>query len=104
MLACLGAACDTSQPVRLTPPLLVPTVATLNGTVISAQTRTPLAGVRVTAAGQEVTTGATGLYWMHVLDGDVVMTAERQGFATYSDKLSVSGARTVDILMVPSAR
>jgi hypothetical protein len=80
----------------------VGTIATLQGLVIRADTYLPVAGAVVSIDGVSLTTRSDGTYAISGLrPGDAILSAERPGFRPFSTHVSLDGARTVNIFLVP---
>jgi hypothetical protein len=95
-VACRGSSND----LPVTPS--VGTIATLQGLVIRADNYVPLAGVVVSIDGVSLTTRSDGTYAISGLrPGDALLSAERPGFRPFSMHVSLDGARTVNIFLVP---
>jgi hypothetical protein len=95
-VACHGSSND----LPVTPS--VGTIATLQGLVIRADNYVPLAGVVVSIDGVSLTTLSDGTYAISGLrPGDALLSAERPGFRPFSMHVSLDGARTVNIFLVP---
>lgn len=96
-VACGGSSSDL--PVTPT----VGTIATIEGTVMRADNYIPLAGVVVSIGGVSLTTRSEGTYAISGLrPGDALLSAERTGFRPFSTRVTLEGARTVNVFMVPS--
>jgi hypothetical protein len=97
-VGCGGSSSDL--PVTPT----VGTIATIQGTVMRSDNYKPLAGVVVSIGGVSVTTRSDGTYAISGLrPGDALLSAERLGFRPFSTRVTLEGARTVNIFLVPSA-
>jgi hypothetical protein len=95
-IACRGSSNDL--PVTPT----VGTIATLQGLVIRADNYVPLAGVVVSIEGVSLTTRSDGTYAISGLrPGDAILAADRPGFRHFSVHVSLDGARTVNIFLLP---
>jgi hypothetical protein len=101
LLLNVTAACrGSSDDLPVTP--TVGTIATLQGLVIRADTYLPVAGAVVSIDGVSLTTRSDGTYAISGLrPGDAILSAERPGFRPFSMHVSLDGARTVNILLVP---
>lgn len=95
-----GISCGTAVDTSISP--TVGTIATVEGIIRDARTWTPLTGVTVVFGGQEMTTGADGQFFMHVHEGDGLLSAYRPGFVTYSKRVSIVAVQTFEIGMVAS--
>jgi len=94
--------CGKSDDLPVTP--TVGTIATLQGTVIAADTYAPLAGVVVSIQGVQLTTRSDGTYAVSGLKpGSALLTAVRPGFQPFSGLVSLDGAVTYNFLMLPNA-
>jgi hypothetical protein len=98
----LGTSCDrSSTELPVTP--TIGTVATIQGTVMLAGLNIPLAGVVVSIGGVSLVTSTDGTYAVSGLKaGTAILTAERQGFQSFSQRVSLEGARTINIFLSPS--
>ena len=97
-VACGGSSSEPS----VTP--TVGTIATIQGTVMRADNYLPLADVVVSIGGVSLTTRSEGSYAISGLrSGNALLSAERAGFLPFSMRVSLEGARTVNIFLVPSA-
>jgi len=101
-LAVVAGACSNA-PAGTTVTPTIGTVATAQGTVMRAGTYNPLAGVTITVAGVHLETASDGTFAVSGLKpGDTVLTAERQGFDRFSERVNLEGARTFTIFLTPS--
>lgn len=101
-VAFTAIGCSKSDDLPVTP--TVGTIATLQGTVIAADTYAPLAGVEVSIQGVKFMTGSDGTYAVSGLKpGSALLSAERPGFRPFSGQVSLDGAVTYNFLMVPMA-
>ena len=101
-VAIAGNGCSKSDDLPVTP--TVGTIATLQGTVIAADTDAPLAGVAVSIQGVRFMTGSDGTYAVSGLKpGNAILTAERPGFRPFSGQVSLDGAVLYNFLMKPLA-
>jgi carboxypeptidase family protein len=96
-LACGNSANDL--PVTPT----IGTVATVQGTVMRANTYITLSGVVISIGGVTLRTGPDGTYAISGLKpGEALLTAEREGYQRFSEKVALEGARTFNIFLWPS--
>ncbi len=96
-LACGNPAIDL--PVTPT----IGTIATVQGTVMRADTYKTLSGMVISIGGVALRTGADGTYAISGLKpGEALLTAERDGYQRFSEKVVLEGARTFNISLWPS--
>lgn len=96
-LACGNSANDL--PVTPT----IGTIATVQGTVMRADTYHSLSGVVISIGGVTLRTGLDGTYAISGLKpGETLLTAEREGYQRFSKKVTLEGARTINIFLLPS--
>jgi hypothetical protein len=97
-----AVGCGKSSDVTPITPT-VGTVATAQGTVMLSGSYIPLAGVVVTIAGVTLTTGFDGTFAVSGLKpGNATLTAERQGFQKFSERVFLEGAKTFNIFLSPA--
>lgn len=63
-------------------------IATINGTVIDADTQEPIAGVDITVNGKHITTGPDGSYTFNVTAGNYTINVTKEGY--FSDSKQVT--------------
>ena len=97
-----ATACgDSSSDVSVAP--TVGTIATIQGVVMRADNYFPLADAVVSIGGVSLTTRGDGIYAISGLrPGDTVLSAKRAGFQPFSARVSLEGARTINIFLLPS--
>jgi hypothetical protein len=96
-LACGNSANDL--PVAPT----IGTIATVQGTVVRADTYTTLSGVVIAIDGVTLRTGRDGTYAISGLKpGEALLTADREGYHRFSEKVVLEGARTFNFFLWPS--
>ena len=101
VVAAAIGCCNPSGDTPVTP--TVGTVATAQGTVMLSGSYIPLAGVVVTIDGVRLTTALDGTYAVSGLKpGYATLTAERQGFQKFSERVFLEGAKTFNIFLSPS--
>jgi hypothetical protein len=101
-VAVAAVGCRKSDGLLVAP--TVGTIATLQGTVIAADTYAPVGGVEVSIQGVQLMTGSDGTYAVSGLKpGSAILTAERAGFQPFAGEVSLDGAVTYNFLMVPNA-
>lgn len=101
VVAAASGCGNASDDTPVTP--TVGTVATAQGTVMLSGSYVPLAGVVVTIGGVTLTTGLDGTYAVSGLKpGNATLTAERQGFQKFSERVFLEGAKTFNIFLSPS--
>lgn len=78
------------------------TIATVQGTVMRADTYNTLSGVVVSIGGVTLTTGPDGTYAISGLKpGQALLSADREGYQRFSQTVSLEGARTFNIFLLP---
>ena len=78
------------------------TVATVQGTVMAAGSYYALSNVMVSIGGVTLLTRSDGTYAVSGLKpGPAVLTAEREGYAKYTQNVVLEGARTFNIYLAP---
>jgi hypothetical protein len=100
LIAAVGCGSSSSDPA-VTP--TIGTIATIQGTVMRADNYFPIAGAVVSIGGVSLTTRSDGTYAISGLrPGETLLSAERIGFQPFVTRVSLEGARTVNIFLLPS--